>query len=224
MKSTHLKSDNVFLFIPNIIGYVRIILYAIGFVAHTAGYWQWCLICYLTAFLLDELDGFAARKLNQQSQFGAALDMVTDRAATAGLCLLLAQLFPSYLLFFILLIALDISSHYYLLQATSMQADQNHKNTERWSKNRLLNLYYGNKRFMDTLIVGNEFFYILLYLNYYLRMSEPFAHALQLCQLLLWLTVPIYLLKQVTNIVQLQASAVCIAVADTQECKATNSS
>ena len=53
------------------------------------------------AFILDEFDGRAARAYNQSSNFGAALDMVADRSATAGLRLILAQLYPQYLLFFI---------------------------------------------------------------------------------------------------------------------------
>ncbi|MDJ0707849.1 MAG: CDP-alcohol phosphatidyltransferase family protein, partial [Leptolyngbyaceae cyanobacterium MO_188.B28] len=98
-----MEPNIVFSFIPNVIGYVRIVLYAVGFIAHVVGYWQCCLVFYLVAFFLDELDGLAAKKFNQQSQFGAALDMVTDRAATTGFCLIISQLYPSYLLGFILL-------------------------------------------------------------------------------------------------------------------------
>lgn len=212
-----MKSKNIFLFLPNIIGYLRIFLYAISFISHTLGHWLWCLVFYLIAFLLDELDGLAAISLEQTSQFGATLDMVTDRTATAGLCVILAQLYPSYLLIFILLIALDISSHYYLLQATSTQAENNHKNTARWSQNWLLNLYYGKKIFMDTLIFGNELFYMLLYLCYYIQGSNLLVHSIDFGQILWWIIFPIYLLKQITNIAQLQASAVRIASADLQQ-------
>ena len=210
-----MKSNNIFLLLPNIIGYLRVVLYAISFISHTFGHGLWCLIFYLMAFLLDELDGQAAKRLNQRTQFGATLDMVTDRAATTGLCFILAQLYPEYLLIFILLIALDVSSHYYLLQATSIQAEHNHKNTKRWSKNRLLNLYYGDKRFMDALIFGNELFYILLYLNYYApNLPLDLIHT---GQILLWSIFPIYLLKQITNVIQLYASAVRIAAIDLQQ-------
>ena len=39
-------------------------------------------ICYFLSGFLDHFDGHAARKYDQCSQFGATLDMVTDRVAT----------------------------------------------------------------------------------------------------------------------------------------------
>ena len=38
--------------------------------------------CYFLSGFLDHFDGSAARRLGQCSQFGATLDMVTDRVAT----------------------------------------------------------------------------------------------------------------------------------------------
>jgi CDP-diacylglycerol--inositol 3-phosphatidyltransferase len=48
---------------------------------------------------------------------GAVLDMVTDRFSTAGLCTILAQLYPDYSLFFISIVSLDLSSHYAQMNA-----------------------------------------------------------------------------------------------------------
>ena len=143
--------NKVFLFIPNIIGYFRVFFYIGSFLFHAHGNWLLCIIFYCLGFILDEFDGRFARQLNQNSNFGAALDMVIDRCATAGLCLLLAQLYPHYTFAFILLIALDISSHYYLLYATGMLGKSSHKDSEAWSEQRLMQLYYGNKPFMDVL-------------------------------------------------------------------------
>ncbi|MEL7417746.1 MAG: CDP-alcohol phosphatidyltransferase family protein [Cyanobacteria bacterium J06648_1] len=208
--------NKVFLFIPNLIGYARFIFYLASFVSHSLGNWQLCIGLYAIAFILDEFDGRAARAYNQSSNFGAALDMVADRSATAGMCLILAQLYPSYLLFFILAIALDISSHYYLIYATGMLGQGSHKDASQWSSNRLLELYYGSKPFMDLLILGNEVFYILLYLNFYLIGIEFNLAGWQtdIWQLLLMFCLPIYLLKQATNILQLQAAAQEIAKID----------
>ncbi|MEL6787786.1 MAG: CDP-alcohol phosphatidyltransferase family protein [Cyanobacteria bacterium J06607_15] len=208
--------NKVFLFIPNLIGYARFIFYLASFVSHSLGNWQLCIGLYAIAFILDEFDGRAARAYNQSSNFGAALDMVADRSATAGMCLILAQLYPSYLLFFILAIALDISSHYYLIYATGMLGQGSHKDASQWSSNRLLELYYGSKPFMDLLILGNEVFYILLYLNFYLIGIEFNLAGWQtdIWQLLLMFCLPIYLLKQATNILQLQAAAQEIAQID----------
>ncbi len=208
--------NKVFLFVPNIIGYIRFILYLFSFLSHTFGNWQLCISLYAIAFILDEFDGRAARAYNQSSNFGAALDMVADRSATAGLCLILAQLYPNYLLAFIGAIALDVSSHYYLIYATGMLGKTSHKDSSEWSTNSLLKLYYGNKTFMDLLILGNEVFYILLYLNFYLiGWNFTFGNFnFDLWQLLIIICLPIYCLKQATNILQLQSAAQEIAKID----------
>jgi CDP-diacylglycerol--inositol 3-phosphatidyltransferase len=208
--------NKVFLFVPNIIGYIRFIFYLISFLSHTFGNWQLCISCYAIAFILDEFDGRAARIYNQSSNFGAALDMVTDRSATAGLCLILAQLYPHYLLVFIIAIALDVSSHYYLIYATVILGKTSHKDSSEWSTNGLLKLYYGNKTFMDILILGNEVFYILLYLNFYLiGFNFTFGNLnLDLWPLLIIICLPIYLLKQITNVLQFQSAAQEIAKID----------
>ena len=210
--------NKVFLYVPNIIGYVRFIFYLISFVSHSLGNWQLCISFYAIAFILDEFDGRAARAYNQSSNFGAALDMVADRSATAGLCLILAQLYPNYLLFFIGAISLDVSSHYYLIYATGMLGKASHKDSSEWATNGLMKLYYGNKSFMDILILGNELFYLLLYLNFYLNgLSFTFnIWSFDIWQLLIVICLPIYLLKQATNLLQLQNSAQEIALLDLQ--------
>jgi CDP-diacylglycerol--inositol 3-phosphatidyltransferase len=208
--------NQVFLYVPNLIGYVRFILYLASFISHSLGYWQLCIGLYAIAFILDEFDGRAARAYNQSSNFGAALDMVADRSATAGLCVILAQLYPDYLLAFIGAIALDISSHYYLIYATGIRGSASHKDSAQWSNNGLLKLYYGNKSFMDLLILGNELFYLLLYLDFYLvGMSLNLAGwQTNIWQLALIVCLPIYFLKQTTNILQLQAAGQEIAKLD----------
>lgn len=208
--------NKVFLYVPNIIGYLRFGFYLASFLAHSLGNWQLCISLYAIAFILDEFDGRAARAYNQSSNFGAALDMVADRSATAGLCLILAQLYPNYLLAFIGAIALDVSSHYYLVYATGILGKTSHKDSAQWSTNGLMKLYYGNKSFMDLLILGNELFYMLLYLNVYLLGINIYFASWQIniWQLLLIICLPIYLLKQVTNVLQLQVSAQEIANLD----------
>ena len=208
--------NKVFVFLPNLIGYLRIMVYLASFLCHTLGSWQLCIILYSFGFLLDEFDGRAARLLDQSTNFGAALDMVVDRCAIAGLCLILAQLYPNYAVAFILLIALDVSSHYYLIYVTSLVDNPSHKDTATWSKNWLLNLYYGNKQFMDVLILGNELFYIFLYLAYYAIGFSWFwmGYSLTIWQAAIVLCLPIYSLKQVTNLLQLQSAARKIAAID----------
>ena len=208
--------NKVFLYVPNLIGYTRFGFYIASFVCHSLGYWQLCFGLYAIAFILDEFDGRAARAYNQSSNFGAALDMVADRSATAGLCLILAQLYPNYLLAFIGAIALDVSSHYYLIYATGMLGKGSHKDSSQWSNNGLLKLYYGSKPFMDILILGNEIFYLLLYLNFYLvgTSFNLINWQTNIWQFSILLVLPIYLLKQATNVLQLQAAAREIAELD----------
>ena len=49
-------------------------------------------VFYILSGFLDAFDGWAARKFNQGTMFGAVLDMVTDRSAShgpiQGLCVL----------------------------------------------------------------------------------------------------------------------------------------
>ncbi|MGF1538951.1 MAG: CDP-alcohol phosphatidyltransferase family protein [Pleurocapsa sp.] len=209
--------NRVFLFVPNIIGYFRFGFYLASFTAHAFHNWRLCFIFYIIGFVLDEFDGRAARAFNQNSNFGAALDMVADRSATAGLCLILAQLYPNFLLAFIIAIALDISSHYYSIYAKGILGKSSHKDTELWANsNGLLKLYYGSKPFMDLLILGNELLYIFLYLAYYIIgvQFSLFQWEVNIWQVAIALCLPIYLLKQLTNILQLQSSAIQIAAID----------
>ncbi|CAH1801376.1 unnamed protein product [Owenia fusiformis] len=66
----------ILLYVPNIIGYIRILLIATSI----SFYWQppVFLTLYILSVLLDGLDGYAARQLNQISAFGAWFDVVID--------------------------------------------------------------------------------------------------------------------------------------------------
>lgn len=208
----------VFFLVPNLIGYLRVLLYFVAFIMHTLGRWQFSIILYIIGFLLDELDGLAAKKLNQSTQFGAFLDMVIDRCATTGLCLILSQIYPKYLIVFIGLIILDISSHFYVLAITGVMSLSSHKSIEQWSDNKLLSLYYQQKPFFDLLILGNELFYILLYVAAYsigLQINW-IGFQFSLWQGLLLTVFPLYVLKQIINILQLFSAANQIASVDWQ--------
>ncbi|CAG0881338.1 unnamed protein product [Darwinula stevensoni] len=66
----------VLLFVPNIIGYFRLLLLLGAYVYfHEPLYF---LPLYITSVLLDAVDGWAARRLHQISSFGAWLDIVVD--------------------------------------------------------------------------------------------------------------------------------------------------
>ncbi len=103
--------ENVFLFVPNLIGYARVILAAssLFFMSYHP---KACTALYGISCLLDAVDGQAARALGQTSKFGAVLDMVTDRCTTACLLSFLSSAYPKWALLFQFLIVLDFSSHY----------------------------------------------------------------------------------------------------------------
>ncbi len=211
--------NKVFLFVPNLITYARFLCYFGGFLAHTLGSWQWCAALYVVGFIGDSVDGLAARRLNQVSKFGAALDMLADRVATTGLCVIIAQQYPRYTLIFILLIALDVSSHYVLMYLAALQGGGSHKNFASQSEYRLLRLYYGNRYVLTAFVTGNEVVYILMYI-FSNTIGSPmiwFNSAWGIWHILLALCLPIYALKQFTNVLQLASSMRKIVQIDAQE-------
>lgn len=79
------KNENVFMFVPNLIGYARIILALASF--YTMPHKPiLTLSFYFMSTFLDAFDGFAARLFNQSTRFGAMLDQLTDRCGT--MCLI----------------------------------------------------------------------------------------------------------------------------------------
>lgn len=145
---------SVFLYVPNLIGYVRI---ALNFVAlhYALSDHRASLLCYAASALLDAADGYAARALGQSSLFGTVLDMVTDRTATASLCVVLAHLYPSYLPHFCALVTLDIFSHWAHVYASALSMADTHKSSTNW----IVRLYY-HKPVLFCVCAGNELFYM----------------------------------------------------------------
>ena len=90
---TATTAENVLLYIPNIIGYLRVVLTLLSITLMIIFPMQWkiAIICYISSFVGDLFDGMAARKFNQCSTFGGLLDMVTDRCSTAGLLCVLSR-------------------------------------------------------------------------------------------------------------------------------------
>lgn len=156
-------TENIFLFWPNIIGmlrdsdesepgiltamigYSRIIL-AIASLYYMPLHPRTCSGLYSISCLLDALDGYAARYFEQSTQFGAVLDMVTDRCTTACLLVFLSSAWPRWALLFQCLISLDLASHYMHMYATLTMAGKgrSHKKVDE-SRSRILHLYYTNK-------------------------------------------------------------------------------
>ncbi|KAK2818416.1 hypothetical protein FQN49_007923 [Arthroderma sp. PD_2] len=162
--------ENIFLFWPNIIGYVRIVL-ATASLYYMPLHPRTCSILYSVSCLLDGLDGYAARVYNQSTTFGAVLDMVTDRCTTACLLVFLSSAWPRWAILFQGLISLDLTSHYMHMYATLTMggSNQSHKKIDS-SRSWILYQYYNNKAVLFTFCAMNEMFFIGLYL---LSFSSP---------------------------------------------------
>jgi CDP-diacylglycerol--inositol 3-phosphatidyltransferase len=136
-------TENIFLFVPNFIGYTRIVLAIVSFYFMPTNP-SIAISFYLLSGFLDAIDGHAARYLNQHTKFGAMLDMLTDRCANMCLCVVLAMLYPKWAILFQLSMSLDIASHWLHMHGSMMQGSSSHKNID-LSGNRVLRLYYTSR-------------------------------------------------------------------------------
>ncbi|OCF73568.1 CDP-diacylglycerol-inositol 3-phosphatidyltransferase [Kwoniella mangroviensis CBS 8886] len=156
--------ENVFLFVPNLIGYVRVLTAAASLV-FMPYHPKWCTTLYFVSCMLDAFDGMAARALGQTSKFGAVLDMVTDsRCATACLLTFLTSVYPNWSLLFMFLITLDFSSHYIHMYSSLVTGSSSHK-TVTSDVSRILWYYYNDSRTLFFFCFANEVFFVCLYLN-----------------------------------------------------------
>ncbi|KAG8460662.1 hypothetical protein KFE25_011437 [Diacronema lutheri] len=197
---------SVYFFVPNLIGYVRV---ALNFVAlhYALSDYRVSLACYAASALLDAADGYAARALGQSSLFGTVLDMVTDRTATACLCVVLAHLYPAYLVHFCALITLDIFSHWAHVYASALTMAATHKS----STNLIVRLYY-HKPVLFCVCAGNELFYMFLYLHAFApgpvvtTLDVPFFARPVRCTATaaaVLAVAPVFAFKQLTNVLQM---------------------
>lgn len=198
-------ANTVFWYIPNQIGYMRVLTAVISFFT-MHNYPVFTGLVYGISCLLDALDGTMARKYNQVSTLGAVLDMVTDRSTTSGLTCFLCYKFPSWCVIFQLLLALDISSHYMHMYATLSSGTTSHKNVSNESS-KLLHLYYTRRDVLFTICFFNESFYGGLYLFAYDN-YHTFGKWVALISL------PGFIFKQITNVIQLQRAALILATSD----------
>ncbi|KAJ7156034.1 phosphatidylinositol synthase [Mycena crocata] len=211
------QSENVFLFVPNLIGYTRIIL--AGLSLHFMSYHPIrCTIAYCVSCLLDAVDGQAARALGQTSKFGAVLDMVTDRCTTSCLLCYLSSAYPDYALFFQFLIALDFSSHYMHMYSSLVTGSRSHKLVT-GDVSRILWWYYNDPFTLFVVCAGNELFFVSLYLMKWtvtpigLPEYVPWGSSLTYAQLFALISCPVFTLKNIINVVQLwKASKILVGV------------
>ncbi|EKF34027.1 CDP-diacylglycerol--inositol 3-phosphatidyltransferase [Trypanosoma cruzi marinkellei] len=206
----------IYLFYPNIIGYVRLLL-SLGSFIVLGNYPAMFLTFYTLSFVLDAADGMIARLMDQCSHFGAIFDMLTDRASTAGLLLVLNHVLQPMPDWFTTLCAflvfLDVASHFCRMYVTLFFHKESHKDTSK-SIFSLLRLYYSNRKVMFLLCVGQEFSYILLYAYW---MYNEVDWIRQVTFPLLTVLGVLNVLKQVVNVQQLMDGMYHLAVLDAKE-------
>ncbi|PWN29163.1 hypothetical protein BDZ90DRAFT_140435 [Jaminaea rosea] len=162
IRNTNEAEENVFLFVPNLIGYTRVILAALS-LYYMQIHPKACTFLYGISCLLDAVDGVAARRLGQSTKFGAVLDMVTDRCTTACLLCYLTKTYPRAALLFQALITLDFSSHYIHMYSSLLTGAASHKLVTS-EVSRILWYYYNDSRTLFFFCAGNELFFVCLYL------------------------------------------------------------
>ncbi|XP_031416450.1 CDP-diacylglycerol--inositol 3-phosphatidyltransferase [Clupea harengus] len=204
-----MTEENIFLFVPNLIGYARIVLALVAFFLMPC-----CpvpaVFFYLLSALLDAFDGHAARTLNQGTKFGAMLDMLTDRCATMCLLVNLALLYPSYTFLFQISMSLDIASHWLHLHSSMMQGATSHKTID-LSGNPILRIYYTSRPVLFVMCMGNELFFCLLYALYFIE--EPYGWL----QALLGVCAVIAMLKAAISVLHLITASRNMAAIDLAE-------
>lgn len=88
--------------------------------------------------------------------------MVTDRFATMGMLCVLSRLYKEYAFGFILLMILDVVSHWFQMYATLLVGQGSHK-TKAGGGNRILEFYYSFPFALFFMCMGNEGFLFALY-------------------------------------------------------------
>ncbi|XP_003402784.1 CDP-diacylglycerol--inositol 3-phosphatidyltransferase [Bombus terrestris] len=207
------ESENIFLFVPNIIGYGRVILAIISFYFMRINYViaSWC---YIISALLDAVDGHAARYFNQSTKFGGMLDQLTDRVGTMCLLATLCMFYPSYSFWFQLSMAIDISCHWIYLHTSLLQGKTSHKFID-MSENAIMSVYYTNRIVLFIMCAGNEAYYAALYLLYFTE--GPTFLGISLFRLVMYLSAPIAFLKTCISLLHGYVACINLSIIDLKE-------
>lgn len=209
------KETNVFLYVPNLIGYARILLLGCSFYYILDDY-RLALGLYGLSYTLDAFDGLAARLLNQSSLFGSVLDMITDRVSTMCLLMTIGHLYSGYIFVFQILLAIDIVSHWLHFFSANLQGKQSHKSSfDRETTNHLMRLYYENKIVLTSVCAMEQLFYCSLVVIYNeTQASSATATSGSGIHPLTWLVVvclPAILFKNWINLLQIYGACLVMA-------------
>ncbi|GAU49994.1 hypothetical protein TSUD_91120 [Trifolium subterraneum] len=157
---------SVYLYVPNIIGYIRVLLNCLAF--------SLCLrnkiIFPILYFFRHNLAEFVLPVLYAMLWMAGVLEdsikcqhleLCWIWISTACLLVVLSQLYRPGLIFLSLL-ALDIGSHWFQMYSTFLAGKASHKDVKD-STNWLFRAYYGNRMFMAYCCVSCEVLYLILF-------------------------------------------------------------
>jgi len=207
----------VFFYIPNLIGYGRIIMMLASFRYMPTEPVQ-AIACYFISSFLDAFDGMAARHFNQESKLGYMLDMLTDRIGTTGLIMSIATLssYAGYTWVFQVIVCLDIAGHWGYVQSFTLPTGPTHHKKIDLEQNKMLYYYYW-KPALFVACSANELFFMTLYLNHFFsQVGSPYAEYAPAVLLTCKACFPIMAVKNFINVLHLYAAAYNYAVYDTQ--------
>lgn len=223
-------TEQVLLFAPNLIGYFRVFGTCSGLflmIAHPE-YWVLAILLYISSFVGDLFDGMVARKLNQTSEYGGLLDMITDRLSTLGLLFVLSGDYqnydsdfgyPIFRLIFLSLVLLDIGSHWCQMYSTAVLGIHHKTDDANAGRNFLVRWYYKYYVFFGYLCVGAEFTYIIAYVRQFTANTQYHA-ILEFLQVIF---LPACILKQLVNVMQLTSACYAVAESDANKKNAMKS-
>ncbi len=83
--------------IPNLLTFLRMALIPVFAILLVYGQFGWSFVVFFVAGISDGVDGFVARRFNQQSELGTILDPIADKLlmTTAFIILTLPNIFPA---------------------------------------------------------------------------------------------------------------------------------
>lgn len=198
---------NVFFYVPNLIGYMRIILLGYSFY-YVLDNHRLAMLLYLASYGMDAVDGLAARLLNQSSLFGSILDMLTDRVSSICLLMTLGHLFPRYFFVFQVLLVIDIVSHWLHFFSSRIQGKTSHKQSDD-ETNICLRLYYGNKLVLTSVCAMEQILYCSLLVHYY-----EYGHFSNHLIGLMIICTPGVIFKNYINLVQIKNACIAMVCID----------
>ena len=146
--------NKIFLYVPNIVGYVRLLL----LLASTQYEGYNFVALFIISATLDFVDGYTARLFDQATLFGSCFDMMIDRLSTVVIMYRIIAAEPKYTVILTQLFMIDFISHF-LHFNVSLITKKHHKDMT----SRLLRFYY-NKSVLFAICSLEQICFCLLYL------------------------------------------------------------